>query len=72
MVADAMSLQLRTPPNDAGRPLAQVAASLAFGTPVLDLVLLAPVWAVTVMRGLAQVSTLKIHTRELALQRAQQ
>lgn len=56
MVSDAMSLQFRMPPLDAGRPVAQVTASVAFGTPVVDLLLLGPVWAVAVMRGLAQVS----------------
>jgi hypothetical protein len=55
-VADALSLQFRLPPPGVPPPLPRASQEVLGGCPVVDALLLTSVWAVAVLRQLAQVS----------------
>eukprot|EP00878_Enallax_costatus_P013328 GHUV01013934.1.p1 GENE.GHUV01013934.1~~GHUV01013934.1.p1 ORF type:complete len:645 (+),score=183.34 GHUV01013934.1:126-2060(+) len=54
LVADALSLQFRLPPPGVPLPLPRASQDVLGGCPVVDALLLTSVWAVAVLRQLAQ------------------
>ena len=55
LVADALSLQFKLPPAGALPPSSENAANIAGGAPIVESLVIASVWAVAVLRALAQV-----------------
>lgn len=59
-VADALSLQFRLPPPGVPLPLPRASQDVLGGCPVVDTLLLTSVWAVAVLRQMAQVGWLRL------------
>ena len=55
LTADALSLQLKLPPNGMPLPQPKSVQHVAFGCHTVDIVALTSVWAVNLLRGLCQV-----------------
>jgi hypothetical protein len=64
-VADALSLQFRLPPPGVPLPLPRASQDVLGGCPCVDTLLLTSVWAVGVLRQLAQVIVVGKSNREM-------